>query len=119
MQGWGSTDLVFQQVIGLLRPAVIVEVGTWKGASAIHMGQVARGFGLPTQIVCVDTWLGSPEHFLALHEGWRESLRIRNGYPQLYFTFLTNVIQHGLTDTIIPLPATSENAAIILFNRKI
>jgi hypothetical protein len=119
MQGWGSTDPIFEQVIAALRPQLIVEVGTWKGASAIHMAQVARALGLPIQIICVDTWLGSPEHFLALVPGWRESLRLRNGYPQLYFTFLTNVIQHRLTEIIIPLPATSENAATILFNRKI
>ncbi len=119
LQGWGSTDPIFQLVIGKLRPRVIVEVGTWKGASAIHMAKVAQAGGIQTQIVCIDTWLGSPEHFLGLASGWRESLRLRNGYPQLYFTFLTNVIQHGLTDIIVPLPATSENAATILRNRNI
>jgi hypothetical protein len=71
------------------------------------------------QIVCVDTWLGSPEHVLALQPGWRESLRLRNGYPQLYFTFLTNVIQQGVADMIVPLPATSENAATILAHKGI
>jgi len=119
MQGWGSTDPVFRQVIGALRPEVIVEVGTWKGASAIHMGQVARALGLASRIICVDTWLGSPEHFLGVQPGWRHSLRMRNGYPQLYFTFLTNVVQHDLTETIVPLPATSENAAAILRHHKI
>jgi predicted O-methyltransferase YrrM len=119
MQGWGSNDPVFQMVLSALRPRIIVEVGTWKGASAIHMGQLVRTLGLSTQIVCVDTWLGSPEHFLGLGKGWRESLRLRNGFPQLYFTFLTNVVQHGLTDIIVPLPATSENAVSILSHKSI
>jgi methyltransferase family protein len=119
MQGWGSTDPIFRHAINALRPKVIIEVGTWKGASAIHMGQVIRELGLETRIVCIDTWLGSPEHFLGQGEGWRESLRLRNGYPRLYFTFLTNVIQHRLTDIIIPLPATSENAGTILAQRNI
>ena len=119
MQGWGSTHPIIEQVIATLRPGVIVEVGTWKGASAIHMAKIARRLGLPTRIVCVDTWLGSPEHFLGLAAGWRESLRLRNGYPQLYFTFLTNVIEHQLTDVIIPLPNTADIAAHILHAKKI
>ena len=119
MQGWGSNDPVFQMVIAALRPRIIVEVGTWKGASAIHMGQLVRALGLDARIVCVDTWLGSPEHFLGLEASWRESLRFRNGFPQLYFTFLTNVVQHGMTDLIVPLPATSENAAGILSHKGI
>jgi predicted O-methyltransferase YrrM len=114
LQGWGSTDQIFEAAIAALRPNVIVEVGTWKGASAIHMARIAHRLGLPTQIICVDTWLGSPEHFMGVDPAWRSSLRLRNGYPQLYFTFLSNVISQGWTHRIIPLPATSENAAEIL-----
>jgi len=117
MQGWDSTHPIFAAVIAALRPAIIVEVGSWKGASAIHMAQAARNLGLSTQIICIDTWLGSPEHLLV--PSYRESLRPRNGYPQLYFTFLTNVIQHGLIDAIIPFPATSENAIRVLYHKQI
>jgi hypothetical protein len=116
MRGWGSTDRIFEQVIRIIRPALIVEVGTWKGASAIHMGRLARNLGFSTEIICVDTWLGSPEH---IHPHWRSSLRLRNGYPQIHYTFLTNIIENQLTDVIIPLPATSENAAKILFEKNI
>lgn len=119
LQGWGSNDPIFRYVLATLRPQVIIEVGTWKGASAIHMGLLLRELGIPGQIVCVDTWLGSPEHFIGHVAAWRQSLRLQNGYPRLYFTFLTNVIEHGLTDVIVPLPATSENAAAILAYRKI
>jgi methyltransferase family protein len=119
MQGWGSTDPAFRRVIELLRPEVIIEVGSWKGASAIHMAGIVKALGLASSIVCVDTWLGSPEHFLGVQPEWRQSLRLRNGYPQLYFTFLTNVIEHGASDTIIPLPATSENAAAILRHKQV
>ncbi len=118
-QGWGSTDQVFEAAIAAARPNIIVEVGTWKGASAIHMARIVQQLELPTQIICVDTWLGSPEHFMGVDPAWRSSLRLRNGYPQLYFTFLSNVIGQGLTDRIIPLPATSENAAEILAARGI
>lgn len=112
MQGWGSADPLFERVIGALRPQLIVEVGTWKGASAIHMARVARNLGLSSRIICIDTWLGSAEHIV--DDQWRPSLRLKNGYPQLYFTFLTNVIASELTDVIIPLPIDTGNAARLL-----
>jgi hypothetical protein len=31
-RGWGSDRPFFDQMLDLLRPATIVEVGTWKGA---------------------------------------------------------------------------------------
>lgn len=114
LQGWGSEDPIFHQAIAAIRPKLIVEVGTWKGASAINMARITREIGLDTQIICVDTWLGSPEHFLAQQPGWRESLLMRNGFPHLYYTFLGNVMREGFTDRIVPLPTTSENAAVIL-----
>jgi predicted O-methyltransferase YrrM len=114
LQGWGSDHPVLREAIAAVRPKLIVEVGTWKGASAIHMANVVRSLGLDTGIICVDTWLGSPEHYLAQGEGWRESLLLRHGYPHLYYTFLSNVVREGHTDRIVPLASTSENAARIL-----
>lgn len=115
LQGWGSTHPVLAQCIRAIRPAVIVEVGTWKGASAIHMADVCDALGLDTTIVCVDTWLGSPEHLLKRDrpEMW-PSLRMRHGYPQLYFQFAANVVHRGHQRRIVPLPQTSDNAAVVL-----
>ncbi len=73
-QGWGSNHQFFEKILAALRPAVIIEVGTWKGGSAIHMAQLSKDLGFPTEIVCVDTWLGSPEHVLDKWHGWRASL---------------------------------------------
>lgn len=114
LQGWGSDDPIFRDVIAATRPSLIIEVGTWKGASAIHMAQITKELGLDTKIICVDTWLGSPEHFLAQQPGWRESLLLKNGFPHLYYTFLSNVLRAGFADRIIPLANTSDNAAVIL-----
>jgi hypothetical protein len=110
LQGWGSGHPLFGELIGLLRPALIVEVGTWKGASAIHMAREAKRRGVPTEIICVDTWLGSAET-LVRRDGSFRDLRHLHGYPQLYFQFLANVLHEGVEDTIVPLPQTSENAA--------
>ena len=90
-----------------------MEVGTWKGASAIHMAQQAKRLGLRTEIICVDTWLGSAGTFLRRDESFR-ALRHRHGYPQLYFQFLANVLHMRMSDVILPFAQTSDNAARIL-----
>lgn len=112
IQGWNSTDPAFQTVIERVRPRLIVEVGTWKGASAIHMARTCADIGLSTTIVCVDTWLGSVEFWTNLGDAGRHrSLRLRNGYPQVYYQFISNVIHSGLERFIVPFPQTSINAA--------
>jgi hypothetical protein len=119
MQGWGSDAPVLVQAIQLLRPRRICEVGSWKGRSAINMARAVKSLGLPTEIICVDTWLGSPEHWLGQEAQWYESLRLVHGMPQLYYTFLANVVRSGVEDVITPLPMTSENAATVFAKLRI
>jgi predicted O-methyltransferase YrrM len=115
MQGWNSYANVFRDLIEQVRPRRIIEVGVWKGTCSIHMAKIVRDLGLRCEIVCVDTWLGSPEHVLAGHDHDRyKSLRLRHGYPQLFYTFLGNVIRNGVTEYVVPLPLTSESAAVVL-----
>ena len=63
-------------------------------------------------IVCVDTWLGSSEHFLNAPE--RAHLKLVNGRATFYDDFMRNVVQHGLQDTIVPLSITSIAAVEVL-----
>ena len=119
LQGWNSADPLFDEVIKKLSPRIIVEVGSWKGTSAIHLAKIIKSLGLPTKIICIDTWLGSPEHFLGDRPEWRESLRQEHGYPRLYYTFLANVVRQGMQDVIIPLPTTSESGAFILSRKQV
>jgi predicted O-methyltransferase YrrM len=115
LQGWNSYVNVFRDVIEAVQPRRIVEVGVWKGTASIHMAKIVRDLGLRCEVICVDTWLGSPEHLLAGHDGERyRSLKLRNGYPQLFYTFLSNVIRNGVSDYVVPLPCTSESAAVVL-----
>src|SRR4051812_27015324 len=37
LHGWGGQSAVFRKLIFELRPRLIIEVGTWKGASAVEM----------------------------------------------------------------------------------
>jgi predicted O-methyltransferase YrrM len=113
LQGWGSDHPVLVESIQILRPARICEVGSWKGRSAINMARAVKALRLTTEIVCVDTWLGSPEHWLRQDPEWYASLQIRNGMPQLYYTFLANVVRAKVTDVITPFPTTSDNAAAV------
>jgi predicted O-methyltransferase YrrM len=114
VQGWGSESPVFLEVMAAVKPKLIVEVGSWKGASAIHMARLAESLRLDCRILCVDTWLGSAEHALGQRPEWRESLQARHGFPQLYYTFLANVVRAGQAARIVPLANTSDNAALIL-----
>jgi predicted O-methyltransferase YrrM len=114
LTGWGSTHPVFRSVFERLRPRLVVEVGTWKGGSAIHMAGLMREFGIDGgEIVCVDTWLGAPIAWTTEPE-LKPSLKLRGGYPQLYYTFARNVLDAGAEDVITPLPAPSEGGHTIL-----
>ena len=113
-QGWGSDHPVFEKVITIVRPKLIIEVGSWKGRSALAMADIVKRDRVDAEIVCVDTWLGSPEHWLKVQQEWYTSLQILNGFPRLYQTFLANVVSQRQCDVITPFPSTSENAALIL-----
>jgi predicted O-methyltransferase YrrM len=113
-QGWGSTHPVFETLVQALKPSVIIEVGSWKGGSAISMGNVCKSLGLETEIVCVDTWLGSPGLYTRKNDQHYESLAHVNGYPSLYYTFLSNIVRAGLQELVTPLPLPSALAAEVL-----
>jgi hypothetical protein len=107
--GWNGNSEVFIKLISEIKPKTIIEVGTWKGQSAINMGKATKNLNLGTTIHCVDTWLGAIEFWTWLKETEERNLSLRYGYPQIYYQFLSNVIHNGLQDTILPFPNTSEN----------
>lgn len=52
---------VWDQLIPRIRPARILEVGSYEGASACYLiGQLAKDAGI--EIHCVDSWQGGVEH---------------------------------------------------------
>lgn len=117
-EGWGSSHPYFRDYIDRIRPGLIVEIGTWLGGSAIHMGRLLRAAGLTDScIVCVDTWLGSSEHFL--HAPARRQLKIANGRATFYDDFMQNVVDRGLQDIIVPFSITSIAAVEVLRERSL
>jgi predicted O-methyltransferase YrrM len=105
VQGWGSDSSVFRYVIERIQPESIVEVGSWLGASALHMASLTKA-----PIVCVDTFLGSNEVL------WRENqvVSLNNNFSKIFNQFCANVTINKLNDQIVPLPMTSSSAAELL-----
>src|SRR5262249_37025899 len=108
LSGWESEAPVFQRLIDRIRPKLIIEVGSWKGASGMHLAGCCWKLSLQTEIICVDTWLGSLEMWNKLGDPTRYgSLNRQYGYPNVYYQFLANVVMSGHADRIWPFPQTS------------
>lgn len=103
---WGMTPKndfsdchpIFEKLISEIKPNLIFELGTYKGKSAIHMANLTKKYNTQCKVVCIDTWLGSAEHFHS------EDLKRVDGYPTMFYQFLANVMYTNNQDVIVPLP---------------
>jgi hypothetical protein len=111
--GWGGQSPAFRKLITEIKPELIIEVGSWKGASAIEMATVCRDVAPTAKVVCVDTWLGALEFWTDQSDPQRfGSLALKHGYPTVYYQFLANICHKGLQDTVIPFPQTAAIGAL-------
>ena len=110
IRGWGYDSPVFKEVIESVRPEKIIEVGSWKGASALHMAQLLDGCRIDGEIVCVDTWLGTADSWLGI-DAPDGGVTLKWGHPTLYHQFMANILHSQRSDVITPLPLDSLNAA--------
>ena len=109
---WGSEHPWLRETIDRVRPQIIIEVGTFLGRSALHMGEHLKAIGLDSAIICVDTWLGDEHHWIEPEV--RHLLEHRYGRPEFYHTFCANVWGSNLQETIIPLSIDSTSGARLL-----
>ena len=110
--GWGSDSPAFAELVGKCRPQRVIEVGTWKGGSALTIARELGKLGLDSEILCVDTWLGALEMWLDLDDPTRHgALDLRHGFPSIYYKFLANVVRAGEQARITPFPIPSLTAA--------
>lgn len=121
LQGWSTSTAEFERCIEELRPKIIVEAGTWKGWSAFRMVEICQKYYDDFQIICIDTWLGSVEHWILdfqNEEGHIKNVRdsLKNGRCQLYEQFLSNVVHMGMNKHITPFAIDATNGAYTLFN---
>jgi hypothetical protein len=86
-----------------------LEVGSWLGGSALRAAEA-----FPTaEIVCVDAWLGSAEHWGQPEEESHDLCRCpATGDPGIYAHFLANVAAHRAR--LVPLRLPSLTAAQLL-----
>lgn len=113
LQGWDSQNPAFEDSIKEIQPKLIVEVGTWKGGSAVHMAKTCLKYYDDFEIVCIDTFLASVEHWTNIDSNLPAS-RFKNGRPDIYEQFLSNVVHEGLQNYITPFPIDSINGALTL-----
>ena len=118
LKGWNSTHKTFVDLITKNRPSIVFDIGVWKGGSTIFMANLLKENGIAGAVVAIDTFLGSPEHWDRTSPDWHRITR-RAGRPLLYEQFLTNVLRVGMHDLVVPLPQTSDNAAVILSRLRI
>jgi hypothetical protein len=127
LQGW--IDPNFESVIKIklderdrLAPLLIVEVGSWKGKSCVAMAKIIKSMGFSNfRIVCIDTWLGSPEFWTwGLDDATRGiSLNRVHGYPTVFYTFTKNIKSLGHDDVVAPFPLSSQQAVDVFKHYKL
>jgi len=121
-QGWSSTGGCFDEIFEKIKPKTVIEVGTWKGASALNMARLGIKHGISREefeIVCVDTFLGSHEHLTFMCSFQPGNGSRRHGRPTIYEIFLSNVIRNEFTDIITPFPIDSYNGGVAMQSWKI
>ncbi len=116
LYGWNGDKPFISQVMHKYRPQVVIEVGTWKGLSARTMGFEMKSYTNAGKIYCVDTWLGNYEFWYSQDKEF--DLKLINGYPSVYYNFLSNVKHWNLDSIIVPVPMPS-NIAYKLFKERL
>jgi predicted O-methyltransferase YrrM len=112
LQGWGSEHPYLREAIRAIRPAVVIEIGVWKGGSTIHMASILRELAIDGVVIAIDTWLGAWDHWI--NDQWFGELGLADSAPSLFQKFSNNVRKAELTDYVVPLPLDSINAAKVL-----
>ncbi|KAH6788588.1 hypothetical protein C2S51_003594 [Perilla frutescens var. frutescens] len=104
-KGWDSNAAVFRHLIEQVQPRVIIEVGTFLGASATHMAELTQGMGLQTLIICIDDFRGWPGYY-----DQDKSMKMLNGDSMLLYQFMHNVDKSNATESILFLPFSTNTA---------
>jgi hypothetical protein len=100
------------ELIKSVKPKQIVEIGSWYGQSAISFLQIARENNINSRILCVDTWLGSREHWKLNSTGeWGfNRLLILNGVPNFFEEFKKRIKDSGFASEVDVLRCESKNS---------
>lgn len=117
--GWHSDHPYFKQLIGHLKPELVIEVGSWLGGSAINMARLLQEQGGGGRLICVDTWLGAAEFWQSTDKERYGALALKHGYPTVYYQFIANIMHAGVQKQVVPFPQSSTNAAVWMQKRDV
>jgi predicted O-methyltransferase YrrM len=123
LHGWCDDDSKLLQEIAKMTETNksecidIIEIGTWKGLSANKMAKLCKSKNKKARIVCVDTFLGAPEH---MDGEWASNGLDRvNGIPCLFESFRNNTKILQNHDIIYPFPISSMEAAHFMIKKQV
>lgn len=98
-QGWFNHGLQVLRLLEEHRPVVVVELGTWLGASAIAMARSVRRWG--GTVTCIDTWAGD----MNLDGG------SVGGPPLMILPCARAMVAAGVAANIRLIPSTTQESA--------
>ena len=110
--GWFDNEITFAYLIDVLKPKVYVEVGVWLGKSVRYVAKKLAEQSDDFAVIAIDNFLGSIEHWDSSKKSKTRfgALELKNGFPQFYYTFLSNSVRAGQKDCVVPFPTHSLTA---------
>lgn len=95
---WLGHRYFAKDLIEIIKPSIIVELGTWRGSSMFSMLQGIKNLNLETVFFAIDTWEG--DKHAGLYEGddyLKEIERIKNKY---YAKCKVNIVRKRFEDAV-------------------
>lgn len=117
-KSWGSTNVQLRQLVDMIKPQSIIEIGTWKGASAVHITEQALRHHRDVAVLCIDTWLSS-NPALWKNKKHRDSVLTQKIERTQYTQFLCNILHAKLKKHILPFRCTTRVALELLNESKV
>ncbi|NGX60072.1 MAG: hypothetical protein KR126chlam3_01234 [Chlamydiae bacterium] len=111
--GWYVNGNAMETLIRKNNAKVVIELGSWLGASTRHIASVLPDDGI---VYAVDHWLGSQDHEMFSPDFFPDLYEL---LPVLYEQFLSNVIHANLTDKIIPVRKSTLEAVSQFYEKGI
>lgn len=97
--GWFVNERPLDAIFKENQIKTVIELGSWAGLSTRFF---AHRVGKEGKVYAIDTWKGT-----ASNRAQMKDPRL----PQLFRLFLSNAIHQELTDIIVPIPMTTDDAA--------
>jgi cephalosporin hydroxylase len=99
--GWFNHGPRVLELLEIYRPKVVVELGSWLGASAIAMARSVRRWG--GTVTCIDTWAGELNDDGGSPDG-------KN--PLMLWSCARAIVQAGVSASVRLIPATTLEASL-------